>query len=525
MEDQVLTDCQLFRFELVEDRNNSGAMVARGPFARAGVPTANGRVYGGKLWERELSRLQDKIKTNSLFGLLDHPRDGKTTLKEASHLITKLTFDGSNVIGEMRVLDTPNGKILKSIIESGAVVGVSSRGVGTTRKTQEGHDVVQDDYRLLSFDAVADPANATSWPKFATEAEDPEEKMGLTYEQLKEQHPELIQMAKKEALAESPPVEAKPDTTEMQSKLMSMVAEQRGVVEEQVRSELLSDPTVGGAKLALEGIVKLLRPYVLSSDQHSVLENKDEELTDMRGKLETAQAEIDRLNQVVSELVGVTEELSCRYYAERALGTLEEVETKERILSMLGDVSRFGSISEFKEALASTVEAVLTETTRQESENAEIAAMKEENEKLRNALSKSVQLGKALGVKAYLEQRLGAHPQAPAIREQAEHVRLAGKQDVDQLIEAFETANPLSDDFEQISSSLGGGLSHLTEGEEDPQEFEEGFTGAIHRPNGGAGQTPLTEEGYDLFGVSQRELRELSGLAGLAGAGDRKGPY
>lgn len=521
--DQVLTDCQLFRFELVEDREGSGGMVARGPFARAGVPTANGRVYSGKLWERELSRLQDKIKTSSLFGLLDHPQDGKTTLKEASHLITKLTFDGTNVIGEMRVLDTPNGRILKSIIESGGVVGVSSRGVGTTRKNQQGMSEVQDDYRLLSFDAVADPANATSWPKFTTEADDPEENMPLTLEQLKETHPELVQMIQAEAVADVEPAPAAPDTEDMREKLLSMVQEQRAEVESQVRSELLSDPSVGGSRLALEGVIKLLRPLMLTEDQHAVLENKEEELADTRAKLEEAQEQISQLEAAVEELVGITEELSCRYYAERALGTLEEVDTKEHILGMLGDLSRFGSIEEFKEALASTVESVLTETTRQEEENAELAAMKAENEKLRKALGKSVELGKALGTKAYLEQRLNAHPQASAIREQAENVRLEGKRAVDRLIESFEAANPLSDEFDQISSEFGGGLSHLTEGDEDPQDFTEGFTGAMHMPEGGGGQVPLTEDGYDLFGVGQKELRKLCGLS--EGRDDDKGPY
>lgn len=510
--DQVLTDSQLFRFELVEDRDGSGALVARGPFARAGVPTANGRVYGGQLWERELTRLEDKIKTNSLFGLLDHPKDGKTTLKEASHLITSLKFDGTNVIGEMRVLDTPNGQILRNIIESGGVVGVSSRGVGTTRKTHQGMSEVQDDYRLLSFDAVADPANATSWPKFTTEAEDPEEIMPLTLAQLKEQHPELVQMIQTEAVDSVEPAAPAPDTDVMKDKLLAMVQEQRGEVESQVRSELLSDPSVGGARLAMEGVVKLLRPFILSEDQHAVLENKDEELSDVQTQLAEAHQENERLQAAVDELVGITEELSCRYYAERALGTLEEVDTKEHILAMLGDVSRFSNIQEFKEALASTVESVLTETTRQEEENAELTAMKAENDKLREALGKSVKLGQALGVKAYLEQRLGAHPQASAIRQQAESFNLTGKESVDQLIESFETANPLSDEYDEISGSLGGGLSHLTEGDEDPQDFEEGFTGAIHRPHGEAGQVPLTEDGYDLFGVSQAELRGLAGL-------------
>jgi uncharacterized small protein (DUF1192 family) len=152
--------------QLVEqDAPGGGArkVIMRGEFALADNPNKNNRVYPHALWEREISRLRPLMKDRKLFGCLDHPADGRTRLNEVSHIITDLRCDGGKVIGEAEVLDTERGNNLRSILKSGAKVGISSRGFGSL--AQEGDTFnVNDDFRLLTFDAVSEPADST-WPE------------------------------------------------------------------------------------------------------------------------------------------------------------------------------------------------------------------------------------------------------------------------------------------------------------------------------------------------------------------------
>ena len=104
--------------------------------------------------------------------------DGKTKLQRTSHLMTNMEIDENGVVtGEIEVLEgTPNGKTLKALIDEGVTVGVSSRGYGSVKMNEDGNDVVQDDYVLMTFDVVSDPANATSWPSFSRDTNADESK-------------------------------------------------------------------------------------------------------------------------------------------------------------------------------------------------------------------------------------------------------------------------------------------------------------------------------------------------------------
>lgn len=166
MSKELLIDTQgTARATLTEGKD--GQLIARGEFARCGVPTANKRVYGENLWRREIDKLSESIKERKMYGLIDHPSSGKTKLSEVSHLITDLSIDSNGiVIGEAVILDTSKGKDLKAIADAGGQIGVSSRGYGSVQRNNEGLDVVQEDFNLMTFDFVADPASVTSYPKF-----------------------------------------------------------------------------------------------------------------------------------------------------------------------------------------------------------------------------------------------------------------------------------------------------------------------------------------------------------------------
>ncbi|MFW5871686.1 MAG: hypothetical protein ACOCUT_01130 [bacterium] len=136
----------------------NGFVKFKGKFQEANVENKNKRVYSYDLLERERGRLTPVLKERRLFGELDHPADSIIHLENASHLITNLWWEGNCLLGEGEILDTPAGKILESIIRSGIPVGISSRGVGTGRKNSNGVMEIDESYRLITFDVVADPS-------------------------------------------------------------------------------------------------------------------------------------------------------------------------------------------------------------------------------------------------------------------------------------------------------------------------------------------------------------------------------
>jgi Prohead core protein serine protease len=161
--DEQLHDAKL---TLIENKEAApGRVFARGEFGHAGKPTANGRWYKHEIWESNIARLQGNLARKKVLGELDHPESGRTALQRASHVITDLRLEGDRVIGECEILDTTLGRDLKAILASGVPVGVSSRGFGSTKPDGSGNEVVQEDYRLVTFDFVAEPADDTAYPE------------------------------------------------------------------------------------------------------------------------------------------------------------------------------------------------------------------------------------------------------------------------------------------------------------------------------------------------------------------------
>ena len=131
----------------------------RGPFLQAEIKNRNGRIYPMPILEKEVARYnKEYIQKNRAFGELGHPDGPTVNLERVSHMITDLYADGTNFIGEAKIMDTPYGKIVKNLIDEGAKLGVSSRGMGSLAPQRGAHVVKDDFYLATAADIVADPS-------------------------------------------------------------------------------------------------------------------------------------------------------------------------------------------------------------------------------------------------------------------------------------------------------------------------------------------------------------------------------
>ena len=157
---RLITEWVNFEYnpELIKEQRESGKpLIMKGILQKAETLNQNGRVYPKAILEREIRNYQKFIQENRALGELDHPDSSVVELKNASHNIKEAYMEGNIVYGTVEILNTPSGKILQSLVESGVTLGISSRGVGSTRS--EGHmQIVQDDFQLICWDFVSEPS-------------------------------------------------------------------------------------------------------------------------------------------------------------------------------------------------------------------------------------------------------------------------------------------------------------------------------------------------------------------------------
>ena len=172
---KVLIETQLFKPTgtlLSEGKlSDRGNPIVEGILATAEVKNGNGRYYSKDLWEREIGKYMGLVKENRAMGELDHPESQVINLKNVSHNIKDMWWDGDNVMGKLEILPTPSGNSLKALIESGITVGVSSRGMGSLKQVGELMEV-QDDFELLCWDFVSTPSNPDSFMHLVKEGLD-----------------------------------------------------------------------------------------------------------------------------------------------------------------------------------------------------------------------------------------------------------------------------------------------------------------------------------------------------------------
>jgi len=142
---------------IVEGKNKQ--QYIKGIFMQSDIQNQNGRIYPYNVLKKQVKEFNEKfVKQDRALGELGHPSGPSVNLDRVSHIITELHEDGKNFIGKAKIIDTPNGKIVKNLLESGVRLGVSSRGLGSIKTNKSGVNEVQDDFVLSTVDIVSDPS-------------------------------------------------------------------------------------------------------------------------------------------------------------------------------------------------------------------------------------------------------------------------------------------------------------------------------------------------------------------------------
>jgi len=150
---------------LTEDEKRfvaNGGMILSGKLQEADCQNGNGRIYPHSVLMREMKTYSKLVKEQRALGELDHPDDSVINLRNVSHMITDLWWDNNDVMGKIKILDTPSGRVVKDLINAGVKLGISSRGMGSVQE-QMGTSMVQEDFELICFDIVSEPSTPNAY--------------------------------------------------------------------------------------------------------------------------------------------------------------------------------------------------------------------------------------------------------------------------------------------------------------------------------------------------------------------------
>lgn len=534
--------------ESVDESSGEKKVVVRGEFGRADKPTANKRLYPHGLWESQIKRLSGHLDSRKMLGELDHPADGRTSLKRVSHVITGLSLKGDLVVGEAEIIDTALGKDLKAMLKAGIPIGISSRGYGSVKPHNDGTQVVQEDYKLVTFDFVAEPADQTAYPNvffegaeipetLRDEGDDAEEVAEATDAELQDKFEKIIDdgadkpseedaklQKKLEKIiddgADKPSEEeaalqskfekilnkdASVDTDaireEFKSEIIDRLSEMKRVIREEVETELLADPEVAAAKTALEDVKKYLRPFILPEDAETLVLEKEQEIKRLNKEIAERDLLLKEKEAVLESLAAAAKEAGYKFFLERQLSELEDAAI---IRKMVGDVAQYASTDELAEAVEDAAEAIHARRAADEAEKEARARAEEElrdkNAKLAQALEESLNANKQQQILLEAERALTVHPKAANIRQVLENTDLESFEQVRDIIDSYRVEDRPAEDVEAVRDRV----RTLTQG------------GASHRGDDAGTareQSPLREQqNYHGLGASLQELKKLSGI-------------
>ncbi len=513
-----LVDAVSIRLQLIEDGADGGKIVVRGEFARSGAATENKRVYPRELWEREIEKLTKAMADRKMFGELDHPNDGRTSLQRVSHIVTAMQVgDDGVVMGEAEVLDTSRGRDLKAMLTAGCKVGVSSRGYGSTRTNDQGEEVVQNDYNLVTFDFVAEPADGDAYPDVYSE--DKENVMGREAEAAADQV-----MGKKFAAVVQREAEAANSdmdnglAAQFEADIIANLGKLSASAREKIRAEMLADPAVGAAKDALEAIKSVIRPFVLPEDAQGVVTEKEAEIGRLKNKVSEQGLKMTEQGEQIGKLVGMVREATYKYYLERALAGNPD---RNLVMKFVGDLSQYETADDLKRKVSSVsedlkqrresagkereeqkkvqAEAKAAHAKAQARSLTEVKNYKSEVDKLAEALEKTLEANKEMSLQLFTAERLRNHPHAESIRKLVEQVNPTSKEQVEAIIEEHRVPVRDVDDLEEVRARV----RKITRGGRGPTPLEE------ERPS----PRSQSVQDYNGLGVDLGTLKQLSGIA------------
>ena len=189
---------------LVEEANGKKNYKIRGVFLQSDIKNRNGRIYENDILAKEVNRYSKEfIDKKRAFGELGHPDGPTVNLERVSHMITSLKSEGKNFIGEAKIMDTPYGKIVKGLIDEGAQLGVSSRGMGSLVTKNGANYVGKDFYLATAADIVADPSAPDAFVEGIMESREWVWDNGVLIEKDINEWKQQIEKAKRTALAEA----------------------------------------------------------------------------------------------------------------------------------------------------------------------------------------------------------------------------------------------------------------------------------------------------------------------------------
>lgn len=504
---RLLTDVRFVRLSL-DEATNDGKIRVKGEFAKCGIATENKRVYPEQVWTKQIGRLDKAMTERRVFGEMDHPSDGRTSLQRVSHIVTNLKTDKNGiVVGEAEILPTEAGKNLAALLSSGCKVGVSSRGYGSTKSNEKGEEVVQEDYKLVTFDFVAEPADSDAYPDLHTES------TNLIFEGVEMNHAQDKEKAAEWAkrLMASDGEKTGDVRDEFSRDLLANLAKVKAEAYEQAKADIAADPKQAPASAVLDQIRDILRPSMLEGDAKATVEAKDAEISTLKNQIAERDLRVKTLEDENSKLAEVAKEVGYKFWMERALAGDEDAET---VRKLVGDVKQFARVDDLKAKVESVRgeltkkrdEAKAVEAARQQEIDTATAvveeakrAAEEKAAKLEESLKKTLQSEKALALKLYVEQRLTNHPKAAKIRALVEGQKFSSTEEIDAVIAGHREPERDADELEAVRSrvrrQVNGGDEYVLDEEKTTPEKSRGGNGS-----------------YNGLGMPIGELKKLSGL-------------
>jgi len=405
MPKQLIESSQV-QLSLVESKGNT--VIVRGEFGRIGVPTLNGRIYPEAIMQREIDRLQEDLSNRRVLGTVDHPESGKTSLWDVSHAMTSLKIKDGIVIGEAVVLNNRAGKLIKSFMEAGIPVPVSSRGFGSTKPSNDPKmegEVVQDDFILKTWDFVADPAVITAVPGFFTEDVDTEEDRLDIANMFLEEFPQIAATLQEDAIAKAKLKvgkgvdEAIKESNDklrevmiesFEKQLAKSLIEAREDLSNELTEEFNADPEMGGAKAMLSAIFEMVASFRASEDEQAIIDAskaKDLEVAEARDSADK------------SAEMAIKHE--CAAYIEKEISGHYMAESIRKLVSK----HQFVSLEDAKEKLAAILRDLPARTEEQISP--EDMKIREENAAMRERVSLLTERVESLDVKMRKAVKVG----------------------------------------------------------------------------------------------------------------------
>ncbi len=466
---KLLTERINTKLTIDEKQSRNGRLVVRGEFAAADRPTGNKRVYERALLKREVSKIQEDVKRRRVLGEADHPKDGEGSLKHVSHVVTGLRLREDGVVeGEAEILNTDCGRNLAEILKAGCEVGVSSRGYGTTMAIEgDVNEKVSDDYRLVTFDFVIDPADKNAYPQMVQESV---QRAGTPNEGPLEAS--LLEEAERRGAARG--------AAETEAVLRAKLTEELTELVERVDHEV-TERVRGEAKLAFEALAtltsfrQLLAPTFLPTDYQRVVDTKQAEALQVTEKLQTTERELRAVSDSYRTLV----------YEHFVVTSVPEAE-RAAVFEALGDLAQFPTADDFR-ARFDELRHEIVEAARVERER----TLEEENKTLRAKLSSTRTERSRSQVEIHMERVLGRHPREERLRRVLQAADPQTVEAVDAIVEEFDAGQPaLSSDLtERMRQTIGRGV----------------VRGDSSSANGSRGD-------YNGLGISLTDVRRMAGM-------------